>query len=161
MVGGLEYFPRRAPADLSFICSAAGQESSDHVPVVFIVRSRGLHKIRLPIQSGSGTGQIPSHPLGSGEERYSSVVRNPRTPFGPPSSQAPTPCNPLPPMALPCKATKGRVTHTQSGQEICRKFNYSSCTVPSPTSAGSRVASVTTPASPALELLQLQGKLHP
>ena len=33
--------------------------------------------------------------------------------------------------------------------------------VPSPTSAGSRVASVTTPASPALELLRLQGKLHP
>ena len=26
------------------------------------------------------------------------------------------------------KSTQGRVTHTQSGQEICRKFNYASCT---------------------------------
>ena len=26
------------------------------------------------------------------------------------------------------KATQGRATHTQSGQEICRKFNYASCT---------------------------------
>ena len=33
--------------------------------------------------------------------------------------------------------------------------------VPSPTSAGSWAALVTTPASPALELLQLQDKLHP
>lgn len=32
---------------------------------------------------------------------------------------------------------------------------------PSPISAGSQVALVTTPASPALELLRLQGKLYP
>ena len=56
------------------------------------------------------------------------------------------------------KSTQGRVTHTQSAQEIGNSIMPPAIvpSAPLPTSAGSRVASVTTPASPALELLRLQ-----
>ena len=86
-----------------------------------------------------------------------------RTPFGPPSSLAPTPCNPPPPMEQPSLPKGVSPTHSQGRKSAGNSITPPAIvpSVPLPTSAGSRVASVTTPASPALELLQLQGKLHP
>eukprot|EP00731_Ephydatia_muelleri_P002244 Em0001g2244a len=82
-------------------------------------------KVPSKANPASGTRKIPPHTLGSGEGRYSSVVRNPAPLSGPQQPSA----NHLQSSAThgATKSTKGRVTHTQSGQEISRKFNYASC----------------------------------
>ena len=125
MVGGLEYFPRCAPAGISIICSAAGQVSSNHVPVVFIVPSRVLHKNMTPYSVRQWHGTNPTSPPVVRGRTIFFCGAQPGTPFGPPSSLARTPCNPLPPMKQP--SLPMGVSPTQSGQEICRKFNYASC----------------------------------
>eukprot|EP00731_Ephydatia_muelleri_P038859 Em0948g1a len=123
------------------------------------VKRRRAHHMDSSSRSGvgSGTRKIPPHTLGSGEGRYSSVVRT-RHPFRAPSSLVPTPCNPLPPMEQPSLPKGVSPTHSQGRKSAGNSITAPAIvpSVPLPTSAGSRVALVTTLASPALELLQLQ-----
>ena len=77
LVRGMEHFLCRTPAGIPVIRSAAGQVPDNHVPVVFVLSSRGLYKIWLPIPAGSGTGQIPPYTLGPSEGQHPSVVRDP------------------------------------------------------------------------------------
>eukprot|EP00731_Ephydatia_muelleri_P002227 Em0001g2227a len=81
-----------------------------------------------------------------------------RHPFRAPSSLVPTPCNPLPPMEQPSLPKGVSPTHSQGRKSAGNSITAPAIvpSVPLPTSAGSRVALVTTLASPALELLQLQ-----